>query len=199
MDFEGVLELISAGEQPRNIEIKRTLSWDNTNHRAKIVKIILAMSNIRYGGFFILGFEEQGDNYKPVGIPQEDLEQLNYDLISAEVSKFADPFAVFRMESIPNPEDDTQYLVFTINEFDEIPVICKRNGAENLKTGMIYTRSRGTPATVIVPSQSEMREILRMATEKGIRAYFETTERAGLHVELPDFGEGYQSKLDEVI
>jgi hypothetical protein len=63
--------------------------------------------------------------------------------------------------------------------FDEIPVVCRRNGV-GLRQGAVYTRSYRMPETCEVPSQTEMREIIEMATDKGVRRFLERSRRAGL-------------------
>lgn len=180
MEIDELYSLAAVGEQSRNVEIKRTMSWDNPDTQAKIVKAILGMSNIRNGGFLILGFEQSGNTFEPQGMDDDHLQTFDYDVVSGEVARYADPFVVFTMEPVVDPEENFTFLVFTIQEFEEIPVICTRNGRENLREGTIYTRSRRVPSTVSVPSQSEMREILSIATEKGIRKYIEQSVRAGI-------------------
>lgn len=43
--YEKMLELLEAGGETRNIEFKRSYDWKDPQHKAKIVKCILAMSN----------------------------------------------------------------------------------------------------------------------------------------------------------
>jgi predicted HTH transcriptional regulator len=197
MNIEELYSLIALGEQTRNVELKRSISWDEPVVKAKVVKAVLGISNIRNGGFFILGVEEEEDGFNPVGMTDEHLSTFNYDHIATEVSRYADPYAIFRMEIVEDSPENKKFLVFTIDEFNEIPIVCKRNGIENLREGAIYTRSRRMPSTVQVPTQSEMREILSIAIEKGIRTFIEQSRRAGLRLELTeeDVNEEYDEEL----
>ena len=82
--------------------------------------------------------------------------------------------------------------------FNAIPVICKINGRENLREGAIYTRSRRIPETVKVPTHSEMREIINIATEKKIRSFLEMAQQARLRVEVGAEVDDYDRQLEEI-
>lgn len=198
MDITELHSLLSVGEQTRKVEIKRSISWDDRDHRAKIVKTILGLSNIRDGGYLVIGVEQRGDEFVFQGIEEDHLSSYNYDNVATECSLYADPFVEFTMEDVSD-ESGKKYLVFKVNEFSEIPVICKKNGRENLREGSVYTRPRGIPSTIRVPNQSEMRDIIELATEKGLRKYFETTRRAQLVLGISDDeDDGYDKELEDI-
>ncbi len=197
MNIQELYELAGTGEQRRNVEIKRSMSWNDPSIKAKIVKAILAMSNIRDGGFLVLGFEERGDSYLPAGMNEDHLASFDYDEVRSHVAQFADPYVIFFMEPVKDDRTGRKFLVFTINEFEEIPVICKRNGLENLRAGDMYTRSRRMPSTEKLPTQSEMREIIDMAIEKGMRRFIERAQHAGLSIRVePD---EYDRELEGIL
>ena len=52
-------ELILAGKELRNLEYKASVSWNDTAIREKIVRSMVAMSNIRDGGSIIIGVNQQ--------------------------------------------------------------------------------------------------------------------------------------------
>jgi hypothetical protein len=88
-------------------------------------------------------------------------------------------------------------------EFEEIPVICKRelsySGKLYLKKGGLYTRSYDKPETIIVPSQNEMREILDIAVDKQLIKYFERQRRIGRKLEptkTPDVSDDEKFKAE---
>lgn len=199
MNLKQLYELVSAGEQRRNVEIKRSMSWDDPNTKAKIVKATLAMSNIRDGGYLILGLDENNGAFEPTGMLDTDFNSYSYDDVKSFVSTFADPYVEFSMETVRDDEKEKTFLLFTINEFEEMPVICKRDGLENLRQGDIYTRSRRMSESVRVPTQSEMREIITMAVEKGIRKFIETSGRAGVQVEVRKEEDEYNHELEEIL
>jgi hypothetical protein len=198
VDVSQLYVLVGHGEQRRNIELKRSMSWNDNSTKAKVVKAILGMSNIRDGGYLILGFEQENDTFKATGVKEEDISTFNYDNVKSLVSEFADPFVEFFMEVVTDEKEGKKFLVFTINEFNEIPVICKRDGLENLEKGMIYTRSRRMSETVRVPTNAEMREIVDMAIEKGIRKYIETSYRGGLQIRAVTKEDEYEKELENI-
>ncbi len=181
MDENEFLELKRLGREGRSLESKRSMPWKDAEFKAKIVKSVLAFSNVRDGGRIIIGVERQDDGTpKWVGVCPEDLATYDEDAVAAHVAEFADPYAKVRLER--QPDDGTIYIIIQVDEFDDVPVVCRKDGREKLRRGAMYTRSHRIPESVEVPSQTEMREILDMATEKGIRKYFEMQERIGIPI-----------------
>ena len=76
------------------------------------------------------------------------------------------------------------YILIEVKEFDDIPVLCKRAYDDVLRDGACYVRTSRKPETSEIPTQTEMRELLSLATEKGVRRYIEQLERLGI-VSLP--------------
>lgn len=185
--MDKLISLLVFGRETRNIEYKTTYDWNDPQHKAKIVKTILGMSNIRDGGYLILGVEETKKGFIPNGMSQGDWDLINQDDIMAYVNNFADPYVEFTVFKF-NYEDKL-FVVFRIEEFHEVPIICKKQGEQGLKKGVLYTRARRMAETVAVPSQSEMREIIELATEKGIRRFQERVSRVGIiteHIGISD-------------
>ena len=71
-----------------------------------------------------------------------------------------------------------------MREFYEIPVLCKRAFDDVLRDGACYVRTSRKPETSELPTQTEMRELLDLATEKGVRKYLERAQRMGI-ISLP--------------
>jgi hypothetical protein len=44
----------------------------------------------------------------------------------------------------------------------------------------LYVRGRGKPETIEVPTQTEMRELLELAVDKGVQAFLARAGRVGL-------------------
>lgn len=184
MEKEKFIDLTQLAKERRNLEFKRSTPWGSSDFKAKIVKSILAFSNVRDGGAIVIGVERQADQtYTFKGISQEHLSTYSEDHISSIVAEYADPYAKFILEKAE--VDGNTYLIILVSEFDEIPVICKRDGASNLRKGAIYTRTYRIPESAEVPSQTELREILEMAIDKGIRKYLERQARLGVSLSSP--------------
>ena len=101
------------------------------------------------------------------------------------ISEFADPYVNFAIAV--TPLDGKEFLIVQIHEFEEIPVICKRDGSTtNLRRGKIYIRPRRKPESIEIPSQSETRELLEAAVDKGIRKFFARVEKSGVKFKTID-------------
>ena len=183
MDQQELKELILHGREERNLEYKGHENWRDSNTKAKITKSVLGMSNIRDGGSIIIGVEQDGESFNPVGLTSEERDSFTQDGVSAYINEFADPYAEITVSQVGY--EGAELIVIQVKEFAEIPVICKRDGANNLQKGNMYTRSRRIAETCRVPSQVEMREILDIAVEKGMRGLHGRIARSGLVIMNP--------------
>lgn len=168
------------GEQ-RNLEYKRSMSWDKPETKAKLTKATLAMSNLRDGGVIVIGMDEiENGKWIPAGMPPSDFDSYNQDHCVEHFNKYADPFVECTIHKIRH--EAKLFVIIEVSEFDELPVVCKKDDSANLERGRIFIRSRSKNETTRVQSQTEMREILTLATEKGVRKFITTIERSGLKV-----------------
>lgn len=173
--IEELAALIDLGRENRSLEFKESRPWDDL--KAKIAKTALGMANIRDGGTIIIGVSQRSGSLVPQGVPQGDIGTYDADEVQAFVNRFADPYVRLEIEVVPHKGQ--QFIAMVVHEFDEVPVVCRRNGV-GLRQGAVYTRSYRMPETCEVPSQTEMREIIEMATDKGVRRFLEKSRRAGL-------------------
>lgn len=194
-DNQMFVNLIFRGYEERNLEYKRSISWNDSLTKLRIAKSILAMSNIRDGGYIIIGIEEEDGHFIPTGMNEDDLVTFNSDDIADFVSTCADPYVRFSLHNIEF--EDKKFLVLQVEEFEKIPVICKKDYGNILHKGVIYTRSRRKPESIAIPSQNEMREILDIAIEKGIKEYIERSLRVGTTLTKPSDKEQFNRQLEE--
>lgn len=180
MESHELIQLIHHGREERNLEYKGCVNWKAKKVQASIIKTILAMSNITDGGVIIVGVEEKDEEFLPVGLEQQDLETFTQDGVSARVNEFADPYVEITVSRVPDQGMD--FIVIQVEEFIELPVICKQDWLRGLRRGAIFTRPRRMHETAEVSSQVEMREIIDRASEKGIRYLYRRLGRAGLEV-----------------
>jgi len=157
-------DLIFHGREEKNLEYKSDIKWDTAEIKAKLTKTILSMCNIKDGGTIVIGVTEKDEVFKPTGLSKENFNSFKQDDISAFVNEYADPYVEIFVKRIEI--DSMKFVVIQIGEFSELPVICKKDGAEGLFRGNIYTRPKRKNESVKVPSQVEMREIIEMAVEK---------------------------------
>jgi predicted HTH transcriptional regulator len=153
------------------------------------------MSNIRDGGYIVIGVEQAGDAFAPVGMNQEDYDSFTQDYVSAHINNYADPFAEVTVTKAQH--EGRPFVTIQVAEFAEIPVLCKRDGLR-LRQGAMYTRSRRMNESVEVPTSAEMRDIMEAAVEKGFRRMLATLRRAGVQVaEVAEVeGERFDKELE---
>jgi len=167
-----LLDLILAGRESQNLEYKQSMTWNDRTNKAKITKSILAMSNTRDGGAIVIGEEQQTDGtFKPNGMNPTDASSFDYDNVTSHVAEYADPYVNFSLS--PIEYDGKKFIIIQVEEFEEIPVICKKSYGNLLHHGRIYTRTRRMPESAGISSQTEMREIIDMAIDKGIRRFYQ--------------------------
>ena len=158
---------------------------------AQVVKAVLGMSNRSGGGNVIIGVIANESTFNPVGLSGEELSTWVYDHVADHIARYADPSVSFEMDV--KEYNDARYIVIQVEEFSDIPVLCKRaysddrqTGAnrEVLRAGACYVRTRRKPETTEIPTQTEMRDLLDLAINKGIdrslRQFLERARQAGL-------------------
>ena len=92
---------------------------------AVVVRAVLGMANRRDGGRVIIGVEEVDNELNPVGLNEADLATWNYDDVADRLAVYADPSVSFEREV--KEYNGNQYVILYIEEFADIPVLCKRH------------------------------------------------------------------------
>ncbi len=162
------------------IEFKEPGPLSNNRLIAQVVKAALGMSNRRGGGKVIIGVSDRGGNLDPVGLTDNDRRTWTYDAVSDQIARYADPGVTFELEI--KEHYGSNYVVLEVEEFSDIPVLCKRSFGDVLRDGACYVRPRRKPETSEIPTQADMRDLLNLAIEKGIRQFLSMVQRAGLPV-----------------
>jgi predicted HTH transcriptional regulator len=194
MDNQELRDLVQHGREERNLEYKGSVSWSDPEIKAKLTKAALAMSNIRDGGAIVVGVEQGGELFKPVGLTQEQLDSFGQDSVASYVNNFADPYV--ELTVLRGDIGGEQFVVIQVREFQEPPTICRRDGI-GLRKGAIYARTRRIHKSAEVPGQAEMREILDIATEKALRR-FATLAAAGGYGTAPVDTQRFEDELGEL-
>ena len=178
MTDEDFIHIIGLRHELSGVEFKSPGPMSNRRLVAQVVRAILGMCNRRDGGAVIIGVEENQGAPNPVGLTEGDLAEWNYDDLADQVARFADPSASFLMEV--KEYDGNSYVVLEVEEFADIPVLCKRSYDDVLQDGACYVRPRRKPETSSIPTQADMRDLLDLATEKGVTRFLERARRVGL-------------------
>ena len=168
-------------EQPR-VEYKGSGKLTSKRFAAKVVRAILAMSNIRDGGIVVIGVEDVDGVVKWSGVHNDDITTWTYDNLADKVAAYADPSVSFELTKLPS--NGNNFIIITINEFDETPTFCKKEanveGNQILKKGVLYIRPRHKAESSAISTSQDMRDIISLATEKRLRDFFKNAQSAGL-------------------
>jgi len=179
MTPEEFAQLLTLGHETHGIEFKGPCARTDKPQFAKVVRAVLGMANRRDGGKVVIGVsEEAGNKLELVGLSQQQLNTWAHDGVAGVVAGYADPFVTLVTEHIEYCGG--KFVVLTVAEFEEVPVLCKKAYPDVLNPGACYVRRRGSPGTSEVPTQAEMRDLLELATEKGVRKFFQQIHRAGI-------------------
>lgn len=178
MSITNLCDHVYFGKEDRRREYKAPMPWTDELSRAKITKAILAMSNIKDGGVIVVGMRElEDETFSPDGLSDADASTFTHDDIAGYVKDYADPYVEFTVRQITC--DGKRFACIQVKEFDESPVVCKRDG-RGLEKGRIYTRPRTKNESAPVSSYAEMRDILDMATDKAVRKQWSRLPCGGL-------------------
>ncbi|MCZ7590550.1 MAG: hypothetical protein M5U27_17180 [Gaiella sp.] len=172
--------LLSSGYELRGLELKGPGPRTDAHLFAKVARAALSMGNLRDGGHVAVGIDDTDPAAMLPGLGATDLASwLAYDDVARKMAEYADPPLRFDVAGITLPSGTTVALI-RVFEFTDIPHLCAKDYPDVLRRGALYVRPRKVPETSEVASSVEMREIVDLATEKALRAYVETAERAGL-------------------
>jgi hypothetical protein len=105
----------------------------------------------------------------------EHYNSFDEDRVRETVRQFAEPFVA--LDLIKKSYNNNKFVIITVKEFDEIPVICRKSGkSDNLQEGQIYVRPKsGTVSTRKVQTYSEMKELVELAVIKQARKFMQIT------------------------
>ena len=169
--------MIELGHETSGVEFKGSGPWTDRQLRAQVVRAALAMANRRDGGKVIIGVADNGGLLSPIGLNEDDLNTWRYDDIAAGIAAYADPSVSFERQL--KEDNGNQYIILEVDEFTDIPVLCRTDYQDVLRKGACYVRSRRKPETSEIPTQEDMRDLLELAIDKGVVRYLARAERVG--------------------
>ncbi len=154
--------LLNGAAETDAIEFKAPMSWDKN----VFVKDILALSNVIDGGVIIVGVDDT--TFVRRGVSIEQGQSFDFDIMRDQIATYADPRVIFSRHLVSDAHG-LSYIVIQVSPFEEIPVICARDG-HDVKQGTIYFRSRSRrPASARVSNSSDMREVIEVAIARRAR------------------------------
>jgi predicted HTH transcriptional regulator len=201
-DFE---LLLLRGHETHGVEFKGPGKRTDPAFLAKVIRAVIGMANRRDGGVVILGVED--DPLDPVGREEDQADTWTYDALATAVNEYASPSVSFDFEK--KPYQGRKFVILEVHEFAEIPILCGKDyhptnvkgAAPVLRRGACYVRSRHRPETSEIPSEEEMRELLELAIDKGVRRFVERAQKAGLFqpVQPPPTTQDDDARFDDQI
>lgn len=181
---ELLAELVALGHELQGVECKSPGSRTDKLLLIKAVKAMLGMANRRDGGLVIIGVQDNKTALVPVGLNAKDLAAWTYDDLANSVSEYADPSIGFELEH--HECEGKEHVLITVREFEDIPILCKKDYASDVRKGACYVRSRRKPETTEIATQEDMRDLLDLATEKRLRKFVAQTQSVGLQIGAPE-------------
>ncbi len=176
-EFEARLTL---GHEQRGVEFKGPGKRSDKPFFARVTRAVLGMANRRDGGQVIIGVQDNEGTLTPVGLSKPALATWKYDDVADALAVYADPSVSFELEIVQ--WKDRHYLIIHVHEFEDVPVLCNKDYPDILRKGACYVRSRRKPETAEIPSQADMRDLLDLASEKGLRRFVAQARAAGLEI-----------------
>ena len=177
---EDFIEIMGLDHELNGVEFKSPGPMSNRRLVMQVIKAILGMSNRRDGGKIIIGVGDNQGVLNPIGLTPLELSEWTPDAVADQVANYADPNATFTLEK--REYEGNSYVVLTVEEFSDVPVLCKRDYGDVLRAGACYVRPRRKPETTEIPTQADMRDLLDLAIEKGVTRFLERARRVGLFI-----------------
>lgn len=200
---EELAAVLTVGYETRSVEFKSAGNLTDKAFVALVVRAALALANQRDGGNIVLGVDDRDPQGENNGLDENQLRDWkNLDTVADKLNRYADPPLILRIEEREHPNGNP-VVVIEVSEFSEIPSLCLKDYPNTLALGQLYTRSLRKPESSMYHTQNEMREVLDLATQKGVRRFMETATGAGLLARLsepapavPSHAEQFQEQID---
>ncbi|MCX5637293.1 MAG: hypothetical protein NTX52_06325 [Planctomycetota bacterium] len=88
-------------------------------------------------------------------------------------------------------------MIIHVHEFEEKPIVCKRDYADELRKGAFYIRPLGKAESREVQSSDEMQDLLDLAAEKRTRNFLKQIQRIGIDLTSIPLEKTDADKYDE--
>ena len=200
---EEIEQVLKLGHEIRGFEVKGPGLSTEKRLFAKVARAVLGLGNLRDGGHVIIGIDDTHQQAMKPGLGAADLASwLAFDDVSRRLANYADPPVRFELDGRPLSSGVT-VAVIQVFEFADVPHLCAKDYPDVLREGALYVRPRKVPETSEIANSVEMREVIDLATEKALRAYVSTAERAGLILSRgeiapsPSSDEQYEAQWEE--
>lgn len=187
-------EIFALDHETRHVEWKTAGDLSEKRYLAKIARALIAMANTKGGGFIVIGIKESGgadrrnlsQSERMVGVSDVELPMWSHQGLADKLQEYMQPPAIFECHQVTRA--GKSFVVVEVEEFADQPLICTResqaqDGEKITQRGACYIRSRANVRSVPIGTYEEMRDLLDLAIDKGLRSFLERTQRVGLLAE----------------
>jgi hypothetical protein len=194
-------EILARGYELRNVEHKGPGLRTDKAFLARVTRAVLGMANLRDGGLVTIGVADDRGRPDPIGLDATQLGTWQrYEDVVASIASFAQPSVEFDLDIFGFR--GASIALLRVREFALVPVLCAENaqdssGKQILRRGACYVRPRRRVETSELADQEDMRDLLDLAIEKGVRRFVAVAGAAGLSTAGADVQmDRYDSELD---
>jgi hypothetical protein len=184
-------QLVALHHELPGVELKPPGPVSGKAPFVRVVRAMLGMVNREGGATVVIGVKEKAGKYTWDGMAAGDLATWTHDNVADHLVQYAEPPIEFTVET--HRHKGIGFVVIEVREFDEIPVLCRKEykvainpGHPHsdydsiLRKGACYVRPRRKHETSEVASQEDVRDLIRLATDKGVRRWIAQQVKAGL-------------------
>jgi hypothetical protein len=139
--IEELRPLLGEPREDLAAEYKNWLDLTANEHKAVLAKAAIALAN-HGGGYIILGFDDQGPQLAPIGLPA-DIPKVSQDAVNAAIHRFATPEFHCELYNVPHPASQAIYPVIVVPGNMTEPVMSKRDCVGVIAQNRCYIRKPG--------------------------------------------------------
>jgi predicted HTH transcriptional regulator len=184
-------ELVALGEA-RGVELKGPLSLRD-RARDRVIRAAMALANRRDGGYIVVGVSEsKGQPPEFSGLDDEQARSWNYDDLADELDLYATPRIRFSVQEVR--VESKQVVVIRVAEFDDVPVLCKRDSPAT-QAGACYVYPLEKAEARPIPTEQDMRDLLDRAAERQLRRLLARVGRAGGRIVPAESADPYRESI----
>ena len=177
-------QILEGGTETRKHEFKNSIPWNVKS----FVRAIFAMSNLKEGGYIIVGID---NDLNRIGVSESIKNTYILETMKDQINSFADPKVDFSI-SITLDKEGKEYIIIKIFEFEEVPVLCKKDSYETNQGTLYYRNSNRRPESAPISNSTDMREIIELAAIKKMKKITSIINELGVKETFED-----KEKLNE--
>lgn len=183
-DLERIFQL---GHEQQGVEFKCSAPGSYRPFFARVARAIMAMANHKDGGLVVLGVEECDQDgttvLMPTGVASADLPSWSYDDVASRLGGLTDPTPSIIVANAH--QSGKTFVIIEVSEFHDVPILCRKTIVDQsrktiLREGACYVRPRRKAESVEVGTVIDMRDLLDLAIDKGLRNFVKRAFKAGM-------------------